>query len=248
MKIVLDAPRCGLGDALLYSTLPEIYAERGDEVWITTQSEMRNPEAHQLIWGDNPYVRDRRCNEPSNAGSRWDRQFFTRARFAPNPIICMEQAHGLKPSGRRFPKIYYEPKFLPEWKDVIAADPRSHSQYFPLPMFDEFAAWYVENPDEIVVLENKFNARNGDGTLPRNRRHLCRDIYEWCDIIASCKQFLVTESGGMSVAAAIREDKNSVFVLATHTFHNCGFFVYPELHYHYTGRLGPDYHPNVEKP
>lgn len=235
-RIVLREPRGGLGDGLLYSTLPELLA--GNEVVI--QARPRNPEVKRLLYDDNPFVSrvvDIDDTEPPNAGSVHDREFFPEARHWTSPIALVEKLHGFLPKNTR-PKIYYQPTLLSEWADKVVADPRSICQQFPPYTFNAFAERLFPR-DEITVVDSIHSGTNGQGALSDCPQHRVSSIYEYCDIIASCRAFLVTESGGHSLAAAIRED--GIYVACTNAHINSRFFVYPGVLYSVVDGLSPTY-------
>ena len=234
MKVVIGEPRGGLGDALLYSTLPELFAYDGHEVWVNAHP--RNQEVARLLYSDNPYITGMTAEAPT-AGCVHDREFFPKARLHRSPIGFIEALHGFDESSER-PKIYYTPKERPDVADLVFADPRSISQQFPAEVFHAFSDRLFER-EEITVLESRNSGVNGAEALARSRRYIVKDIYEYIDIIASCRAFLSTESGGHSLAASVRYD--GIYALCTTAHMNSRFFVYPGVNYTVVDGLSPTY-------
>lgn len=98
-------PNGGLGDNLIFSTLPEeFYKQHKSQVFIHQKSEFRNKEIYELVWGMNPYIRGK-TNKKSNAGLINVKKYKKKY----NVVENAENANGLKIKNR-FPKIYYKPK------------------------------------------------------------------------------------------------------------------------------------------
>ncbi len=231
MRVVLEAPIGGLGDGLLFSTLPELYAEQGHEVYYSSNTVCRNPEVFDLLYKRNPYFRG--CSDEGDlrVGIPCEREFFFKARLSDNPISLIEKLHGFD-GFNEVPKIYYTPNILPEWQTRIFVDPHSISQGFPWEAFDRFVrhtgyGW----ANAMFVAESSFcNSSGVDYFAPRGYLpYVVRDIYEYIDIIASCYVFLCTESGSQSLAAAVR--KGRTFALCTTQHLNTRLYVWPNVIY-----------------
>ena len=67
----------GLGDNLQFSTLPELYSNNGFDVYIHTESKVRNSEIYDLVWGINPYIKGKK-NGDSKAGNHMCRNIFNK--------------------------------------------------------------------------------------------------------------------------------------------------------------------------
>lgn len=249
MAIILDAPVGGLGDGLLYSTLPELYAkDLGCPIYITPNTTCRNSEVHALLYDANPFIRGVRAPAPGDMviGSPIAGRSFVRAsRFDTDPIGLIEQLHGFRRRNTR-PKIWYTPQYLSKWVDVIVVDPRSHSQHFPTAIFETFYRRMKFDQHQpalsTIVLTSRFAGAHGALTLGDEELYQVRDIFEYIDIIYSCAKFVCTEAGGQSLAAAVRKD--GIFVLCTTATYNSKFFIYPGVNYTVTGTLTSDFIAN----
>lgn len=240
MRVTLDAPIGGLGDALLFSTLPQLYAERGDDVYISERTVCRNPEVFDLLYARNPYIKGALARSEADevAGMPHERDFFLQARQWTNPIGLLESLHDFVPRHDR-PQVYYRPQSRPEWRDRVFMDPTSISQAFSTELFERFAARTLLDGEAFVVESAHLGTRSGAAVFPDAPRYRVRDIYEYIDIIASCKAFVCTESGSQSVAAAVRRD--GIYALCTTMHYNSRLYVWPNVNYTVTGALSADY-------
>jgi|SRR5579872_1269351 len=235
MKAVLYEPRGGLGDGLLYSTLPARLTEMGYDVFVSDKTKARNPEVYDLLYNSNPYIQGVSTEMPT-AGCVHDKEFFSQARFQENPIEFIQRLHGIPPQhfppGRRpYPRIYYEPQMREDFQTKIVLDPCSISQQYLNGVISAFVQRYA--PDETVtVLASKFYTRPGIGN---SAPYVVANLHEYIDIVASCRRFLTMDSGGHMVASAVREDET--YCLITTAAYNDRYFVMPNVRYVVTGQM-----------
>lgn len=246
MRVILDAPVGGLGDGLLYSTLPELFAmNTGEKVYLSPRTKTRNPEVFDLLYARNPFIAPERFAEPREgdkiigstiAGAH----FIRRSRRDTDPIGLIEELHGFARTHDR-PKVYYAPTLLPNWINRIFVDPCSFSQAIPAQVFDRFFKRMLFDQDgcEIIVAESPNQGPHGKDSLQGYPRYEVRSIYEYMDIIYSCKYFVVSESGGQCLSAALR--RKGIFTVFTTMALNSRFFVFPDVVYNTTGKLSDDY-------
>lgn len=253
-RIVIAPHAGGLGDALLYSTLPELFARRGDAVFISTLHAPRNLEIADLVWGANPHVSGF-VNEPgtiSGADLMHSGAFSHAVMLEPSPIAAMEGLHGFRGTGNLLPRVYYEPKALPEFAGRVVADPRSTTQELSADAFDAFAAYLATRRRfalaDVVVLQSKHSGAYGAESLMGNHRHDVANIFELADIVHSCGALLAVNSGTQALAAAIVGPLDPAFgtrklyTLATTQDFNEHFFEWPNVQYSNTGRMTRDFH------
>jgi hypothetical protein len=254
-RVIIKPHAGGLGDQLMYSWIPErIVRETGAEVMISNDPASRNPETRELIWGLNPFVSGY-TDEPANAGCAFEdfiETFIGAAKIWRYGIAAVEARHGLQPRAL-WPKLYYQPKYRPDARETVFADPFSISQPVPAFTFDqhtyEISRYRGYDIPGIVVLRSKHKGQYGGDALEGNPTYEVRDIFEYCDLIYSCRAFICTESGGQSVAAALRGDGAypAVHVIvANHTF-NDRVWIYDNIDYHVTDMRG-DYLPYGDPP
>ena len=253
--VVIGVHAGGLGDHLAYSVLPRLYKHAGAaKVLVSTRTNCgepfaRNPETIDLVWKPNPHV-DGFTDEPPNVGeTRWPpHAFLAAAKRTPSPVDTVAEVHGLSLPVRRRkrlwpprPDLFYRPKGRPDFTGKAVCDPNSISQGFTPSLFNAFVAfnadWHGIDTRDIVVLGNAYSGQARQEILPDSARYAVRDIFEYTDIIASARSFLVTESGGQSIAAAVRS--SATFVLTTTRAFNQRHFIWPTNTYCVTGGMTP---------
>lgn len=244
----------GLGDALLFSTLPELYALRGDKVYICNTPACRNPEVRELVWGCNPFVSGFTNEQPNVIGGsvflkenqKYNQIFYYK--HMRSSIEAIEKLHGFENTDHlQCPKIYYKPKFLPDWRNKVVFDPFSHSQEITLNILEDFTQWICRwnnyNIHDMIILSSRYSGNHGGGLLQYNKGYFVKDIFEYCDIMNSCKAFLVSESGGQVLASALRANNPNinVFGLQTTKSVNNRYFLMPNILVYVTGRMTDDF-------
>lgn len=242
MRVAIDAPIGGLGDSLLFSTLPKMYATRGHKVFVTprTLDNCRNPEVADLLYFKNPFIEGsiERDEADCVAGIVHEVEFFHKARIWPNPMQLIETLHKFAPEHDR-PILAYRPNRIPSWANRIAIDPSSISQGFPPHVFHQFIERMGVDLDRAFVITSKHAGANGHLTLPSVPRYEVFNIFEYIDIIHSCEAFFCTESGGQSIASAVRQ--RATYALCTTMMFNSRFYIWPNVNYTVTGQLSQDY-------
>ena len=253
--VVLGSHAGGLGDHLLYSTLPELYAREGHQVFLNPDDAhggFRNPEVRELILM-NPHIIGVSARPPTIGIATFKEKYdiIRAAKIWDTSIQGIEAWHGFIPRENR-PKIYYKPKLLKDWVGEIVVDPTSISQGFSAAVFEEFLNWVrrwhtgLLDIDDMIYLKSMHSGNHGTGVRSNNLRYVVCDIFEYIDIIYSCKIFISTESGPQSLAAAVRPktgpDHHPTFACMTQMTYNDNLFVWPNVKYYITGQLSPDFH------
>lgn len=245
----------GLGDNLCFSTLPELYARSGYTVLIgrpAVEPAIRNPETKRLVWEMNPFVSGF-VDEVGTVFSHREMHAWIWAQKTTRTLVeAMEALHGFEPT-HRFPRVFYQPKWRPEAREAIFADPTSISQRMQPQVFDAFIDHICRarslDRNRIVVLTSKHSGAQGMQALEGNPRYAVKDIFEYADLIASCALFIASESGGAILASALRREEPSpeIFSLFTNHGMNDRLFQFPNVRYCVTGQMADDYylHPDV---
>jgi hypothetical protein len=213
---VIWEPWGGLGDALQYSTLPEMFnKELGVETYLSNSYVTRNPEITDLVWGTNPYIRGW-SSLKATAGSVVNYIPVIGRSF----IESIEENHGL--TGRNFrPRIYYRPsiskslygKTLIDLSAVTLANG-------PYSIVSEKLRFWLDNEVEIYGPENfltiEFSGINRIAPTPPFPRakskgpHVnletlhVQSIFELADAIGSSRRFIGQHSGGVALCAALK--------------------------------------------
>lgn len=211
--IIIYQPWGGLGDNLQFSTLPQCYSELGYNVYISRNNVCRNPEIYDLVWKLNPYVKGI-SDLPPNAGSCKGFNIFN----TENCIKNMELTHGLDNGSNKYPVIFYKPKQIAELENTLIYDITSisstYSDEFVKSTFGSLFKKYPQLKRKIIRfkgIENRLTPLFFDDIITVS------NIYEYCDIIASCKVYASLLSGGSSLASAIKRDNEYPEI---YTFHH----------------------------
>lgn len=247
-RIVLGTHASGLGDNLLFSTLPEGLTKRGNEVFISTQSTPNvphqapwyNDEIRQLVWEANPFVLGF-VNEPPTYdwgfGSELWNDFVPLAKQI-GPICAIEDLHGIDCTNDT-PKVYYKPTIFDGFAKRTLIDPSSVSKPFPGHTIDTFVIWLGTqmdfDPSEVEVLTSKHAGYTELGGIQR-KSILSESIFDYCDLIASCENFIGVQSGNSVLAAALRTENECqrTFSLVTPQAYNERIFTFPNVDYFLT--------------
>ena len=222
--VVLDVKYPGLGDSLMFSTLPEeFWRQFGKFTKISQRNKFRNPEIYQLIWGDNPYVKGT-TKARVNAG-HLKNGVIPNLLNNQNAIRNVEIMHGLI-QVNEFPKIYYQPKKIEFLNDRIICDLSSvtlkrdinnrvspHTYNFDLlsKKFLEIRSKYSSNKLHQVIFskmltkaeqQHSISAQEIVGLKVENL--LVENIYQYCDYIFSSKAMICLYSGQAALSSAVK--------------------------------------------
>lgn len=205
-KIVLDFNYGGLGDILVFSSLPRLlYQQYGVEFYLDelTQHKFRNNDFKQLCFELNPYF----CGY-EKAEKSFSIRFFTYDigfwgwvfdRGLKNLSIAVEEQFQL--SGDGLPEIFYEPNKIEKYETVILVDRNRYTgEKMGLVTRDECESNIISrllSHDSSVTVEYVEQGR--------------QDVFSYVDMISSSKYFICQLSGGNSLAAAMK--KNAIVIL-----------------------------------
>jgi hypothetical protein len=239
--VVLWVESGGLGDHLIYSTLPELFARRGRRVYVSNSTPTRNDEVRSLLYEENPFVAGWTDSLPNAGTGRAGNDLIQGIRLA-SIIQWVELAHGL-PATNRHPRIYYQPRFRLDLVDIVLVDPRSSSQAFPRDAFE----WFVDRlgfpRDQLRVVSSMHSGPHGVDALSRCARIEAASLHDYIDMIYSCLAYVGTESGGSALASAIRQDGSSpeIYALTTTKNWNQRVYVFPNVTYTVVSGLQRDW-------
>lgn len=210
--IVISQPWGGLGDNLQFSTLPQLFTEKGYDVYISSRNAIRNQEIYDIVWGKNPYIKGI-SSLPSNAGSCKAFNIVTS-----NPMKNMELAHGLTEGCAEYPIIHYKPNYIPDLSNCLIFDYTSiSSSYTDTTIQKYFTAVFDKYPHltKKKVVFNTIANRSISGIDTDSIR--ISNIYEYCDVIYSCNVFLSTFSGQSVLASAIKGKNPTPTIYTIHS-------------------------------
>jgi hypothetical protein len=206
--VLTTGPLRGLGDHLLYSTLPKRFAELGYTVFVDRDNEARNDEIMKLVWVDNPYVVGESTQKP-NAGHVRQGLFYELAnRYPIGSIEAMERAHGLPPPYSLAPWIAYVPQPTPHAaavRNAVVLDFSSVSSKINEPgitaalraMSNRFRG------HQFITLQMPRHVHLHNAGLSGSSLQVS-SLYEYCDVLGACHAWVGGEAGGQSLAAAVR--------------------------------------------
>lgn len=210
--VVIYQHHPGLGDNLLYSTLPELFAGQGRRVFVSDMNRTRNPEIHDLVWGLNPYVSGVSA-APAKAGMAQLIDRFDPLSHILNWLTRVEAAHGFAPTND-LPKVYYRPRPHPTLAGRVIVDVNSSTIKYPPEEIETFirhtCARFHYRLSELTQLRfARADISDPNGGLPGTPFHTISSIYELCDALASAKAFITVHSGANTLAAALKGDAAS---------------------------------------
>jgi hypothetical protein len=210
--IVICQPWGGLGDNLQFSTLPKLYSELGYDVYISSSNAYRNPEIYDLVWKNNPYIKGISELEP-NAGSCKGCQYMNH-----DYIKNIELSHGITHGTEQYPTIYYTPKKIESLHNTIIYDTTSitsnYTDEFIKTRFTTVLEQYSDCEKKQIYFKKIQNR-----IIPELQGDMIEveDIFNYCDIIFSCKAFICTFSGSAVLASTIKNTRSSPDI---YCFHN----------------------------
>jgi hypothetical protein len=222
----------GLGDTLQFSTLPEMFHEKGHQIFLTEDAPFRSKNTRSLIWDLNPYIKGE-ANVDWTLGDIPDRIYENKH---DDFIKNWESIHGLVPKNS-FPKIYYSPK-----NNICNIETLIDLGSITVPYDINNVANYIKtNFSNIKLIINPNNKIHNFGfeTLEVD------SLKEYVDLINCCKTFISLNSGPHMLAGSIRHLNNSfkqICIMSSYSYNNTNeswhdyqmrtkFFVLPLVNY-----------------
>jgi hypothetical protein len=237
-KIVICQRHGGLGDSLAFSTLPELFTERGHEVYIYRNTPLRNAQTHDIVWGLNPYVLGLSDDEP-NVGTH-DEIHFPRRRL-PGIVPYWEEFY-LGQSYNLYPRVYYHPKFRKEFSGLTIVELNSVTYDYSCALDDVsvFIRGATEKENVVFIDNSKVSSRSI--SLPELSGfpvYVPADIFDFCDIIMSCKKYVSLLSGGTALASALRQRESypELVCCCPQEDWDNGAWVFANVEYHPTSKV-----------
>lgn len=249
-NIIISQPWGGLGDNLQFSTLPELYHNKGYNVYISSDNIFRNNEIYELVWKPNPYIKGIINPELGEVVGANKMHLWPDTNKNYYFINRIEIAHGFEPSNF-YPKIYLKPNYNEKYKDTIIIDLSGSSQVFEFEKYKEFIDYFV--PDIInsnkKIYITKFNNITISDIFNRVYDYLMSQVmninfltinslFEYCDILNSCDKVIILNSGINSLVSAIKEDNLKPDVLCFNVWTNFsqeqikGYYNYKNINYY----------------
>jgi hypothetical protein len=230
----------GLGDNLQFSTLPEGFKlEKGQDTYIHVNSEFRNPEIYELVWGSNPYVLGR-SDLPPNAGS---------PRHGPPTqnigIKGWEELHGITPNDG-YPKIYKKIEKYDGYDDVILVDVSCKTHYQSGSYSEGIINKELNKLKEIYfnkkliavkISENIANTSNYYSYKHEFEEIKINNLIHYYDLMGSVFGTITIHSGAYVMASTIknmyRPNMNNVCIIPKKDYHIGSIYCYDNAEYVY---------------
>jgi hypothetical protein len=232
----------GLGDHLRFSTLPEYYDNLGYDVYLSSSNIHRNPEIYHLVWDINPYIKGF-SDEIPNVG---DNIPLLDSNKSLKFIQQIEANHGIFDTGNIKPKIYRNHNLIEGLSDKTIVNFQSITSTYEKNFLYEKLFQIVKenniNQESILelVINNDVNIWGNCFTViqdPKNvetsfPKYHINNIFEHCDVINSCQNYITVLSGGSVLASAVG-NRNTFVILNNHhedTYkNNC--FIFENINY-----------------
>jgi len=219
---VISQPYGGLGDNLQFSNLPEMFARRGIETWISSQNVCRNSQIYEMAWGMNPHVKGV-TDEPPNVRVQDVEVSPGIGLF--NTVQRAEMLY-FGEWENRYPKIFYQPKPRPEFvgKAVLEFGYVTVDLTSVRDRVRDCLPGLLKGR-EAVLLRNPVNKALDVGNYPP---YEVKDIWELADILWSCQMFIGIESGAAVLCATVKQDKpcDGIYVFCRHLYVTAKAFQY----------------------
>jgi hypothetical protein len=203
LKKILYQSGGGLGDWLINSTLPELFYKQGYKVYISSRGveEFKTKDTLDLLL-QCPYI-EGVSDDPHNIGSENLPNVNTYLNIHNDDVTLVrarEVIYGFEWRNLK-PIIYYHPNFRVEFSDKVVCD------------FNAFSTNSLYSHEKIhqFILNNKdYIYLNLKGGFSNNEIYNTKDIFEYIDIIYSCKKFKCMMSGGGTLAPAISRFRSNL--------------------------------------
>lgn len=202
--LIIEIKKGGLGDHLFYSHLPRIAKQTKafEKVLISNHSYFRNADYKKLIWELNPFV-DGFTDEKGVFN------FSTFCNDSQNMLDTIMLAYGLDDGERMHePELYYAPKINPALSNLQVYDPNYLSYTGDLTSGKLIEQWLLNNHIQINYQMRFLGKRQLPISITQT--YSCKDIFEFCDFLASINQFYCVNTGSTTLAAALHK-KATVF-------------------------------------
>jgi hypothetical protein len=198
-KIVVNIPNGGIGDFLVFSTLPRLLKQKyGIDFYLSRNSlyVLRNKDTLDLCFGMNPYFKgvsdDTDIFELQIFHSEMSLMTLILDKEGKTVLEVLEEQFGVSDKG--IPEIYYKPNKLKNYSNVILVDKNT--------ITGELSGWkYKENIFEDTAQKYKQEDDIIEYVNPKKQT-----LFEYVDMIYSCKRFVGTFSGGSSIAACFDKE------------------------------------------
>ena len=231
----------GLGDVLLYSTLPELWSNQGYKVYLQ-DIHFRNGDIRDMLLL-NPFV-----SGITSIGTTYrmdnDARLAALCMQLHNSIKGTEAYFGFEPKNT-YPKVYFDLKNISEFNNKIIIDYNAITAPFTQTQIEQYLNRLLQY--NALILEDAMITLPHHQTLPFHALNLpiykINSLSQYANIINSCKTFITVSSGAAALASAIKQDRDipNVYCLIHNAIYNKHVWRWNNLDYFMTGTSHPDY-------
>ncbi len=216
-KMILDIRYFGLGDSLVFSTIPERCAEKGIDFYLSESSRQHftpsgNPQVFDIVWKSNPYFKGFSDGKITGGNMYKSKESVTES-----IVYQMERLHGFSPVNK-YPKIYIELEKIPELENVTLVDVNCFAIYEEMWRNRDLLVSKIDeligNDKDVyyVDLKNKPDKINDINPvlLKRFKPFPIDSLLYYCHVLNSVKRFVTVLSGANTLASAIKKDTGTL--------------------------------------
>ncbi len=214
-KIVVHLPYGGLGDVLIYSSLPRLLKEQLNVDFYLSESStkvVRHPDIMKLCFEMNPFFKGFAPDSEGITLAGWDRHRFF---FVPerNRIATYEHQFGLRGNG--LPEIFYTPKSIPSFANTLLIDKNM--------IAGKALGWKVSEEFFSHLIEQAKKQRKAVTYVDPTGQ----DLFTYADMLHSSWRFVCLYSGSHALAVALHKP---AYVVVPENFDGGGIakFIYPQ--------------------
>lgn len=210
-QLVIKLKYGGIGDNLFFSHIPRIAKQFGgyDKVYVSKHSPYLGTDTKRLVWELNPFIDGFTDLNPSppNISLSVDPEM--------NILDKLMLSYGLD-DGLRFhePEIYYKPKIVEELKNAIIYDP-NFGTTLGHPSIKQISGYLVKNCIKIdyqMVGGRTHKGKLCDRVLGGIPTLKSDDLFNFVDILYSCKTVYCFITGTLPLTAAIGKSSMILYV------------------------------------
>jgi len=205
--VILSAYHGGLGDNLQFSTLPEeFHKQQGRDTYIWSEATFRNQEIYDLVWGHNPYVKGIK----DGTWTAGDTPEIGHKTLISDCIMNWEALHGLEPTNK-YPKIYYKPKKIYGFHNILLVDLSSISITYDSKKILDLYDTIKKTHSDMMFFGVEFTNKIKDATIIEpdvDNTILIEDIFTYVDLMYSSFGVVSLHSGQNHLASAIKNQYN----------------------------------------
>lgn len=190
----------GLGDAIQFSTMPELYKSRGDVVSLCSDNKY-SQQIKKMIWNSNPFV----DGEQDVLWTIGDKPGIHYVNTTDSFIKNWEVVFGFPPTND-LPYINYSPIKDASFKNKILIDLTGKS-LFPYCHTEPHQKALKKYPKDRVVLCSFPDGITKHVYDTEEYEHvLIQDLWHYANLLSSCEKYVCLNSGGQSLAAAMQRN------------------------------------------